>query len=420
MPLILAIEPDRKQAARITTLARALPGAELLLADSTDQALASLDGRVPNLILTSLLLSPKDEAGLRALNGAGAPVPTLMIPVFATGAAQTSERSGFLRRLPWSRGAAGGSAPGTTGCDPSIFASQIWEYLQSTATEDEANEEKVLPPEATSPQDLEEVGLSAVSEVDAPSQRPAIEGPAALGEVEATYEPDTYESEDQPYLETAQERPVDSPALAGPAAEEAAWDEIAIGDEDTSSPIELSDELSETTIELSGETIDLRAFVQELEAAEREFATPQVAALEIMEAEAIDLVAEAVDLVAEAATEEISVPQAARVTVAHALPDHPSWPPLEGVLAEELSHEELLAIVADFEAALQEDEPDTPGTVDADSDLWMPLSVGGSASWPRLENAYSRPRVLQDEWGFFDPEQCGFSALIAKLDQISK
>ena len=58
--------------------------------------------------------------------------------------------------------------------------------------------------------------------------------------------------------------------------------------------------------------------------------------------------------------------------------------------------------------------------MDADSDLWMPLSVGGSASWPRLENAYSRPRVQQDEWGFFDPEQCGFSALIAKLDQISK
>src|ERR1700730_14564434 len=99
MPLILAIEPDRKQAARITTLARGLPGAELLLADSTDQALASLDGRIPNLILTSLLMSPKDEAGLRALNGAGAPVPTLMIPVFATGAAQPSERSRFLARL---------------------------------------------------------------------------------------------------------------------------------------------------------------------------------------------------------------------------------------------------------------------------------------------------------------------------------
>jgi hypothetical protein len=25
----------------------------------------------------------------------------------------------------------------------------------------------------------------------------------------------------------------------------------------------------------------------------------------------------------------------------------------------------------------------------------------------------------QDEWGFFDPDQCGFAALLAKLDEIS-
>ena len=31
----------------------------------------------------------------------------------------------------------------------------------------------------------------------------------------------------------------------------------------------------------------------------------------------------------------------------------------------------------------------------------------------------SRPPV-QDEWGFFDPEQCGFSALLTKLDEISE
>jgi hypothetical protein len=26
----------------------------------------------------------------------------------------------------------------------------------------------------------------------------------------------------------------------------------------------------------------------------------------------------------------------------------------------------------------------------------------------------------QDEWGFFDPEQCGFAALLAKLDEITE
>jgi hypothetical protein len=25
---------------------------------------------------------------------------------------------------------------------------------------------------------------------------------------------------------------------------------------------------------------------------------------------------------------------------------------------------------------------------------------------------------VQDEWGFFDPEQCGFAALLAKLEEI--
>ena len=29
------------------------------------------------------------------------------------------------------------------------------------------------------------------------------------------------------------------------------------------------------------------------------------------------------------------------------------------------------------------------------------------------------PKAVQDEWGFFDPEQCGFSALLAKLEEIT-
>jgi hypothetical protein len=30
-----------------------------------------------------------------------------------------------------------------------------------------------------------------------------------------------------------------------------------------------------------------------------------------------------------------------------------------------------------------------------------------------------RAQPAQDEWGFFDPSQCGFPALIAKLDEIA-
>jgi hypothetical protein len=38
-----------------------------------------------------------------------------------------------------------------------------------------------------------------------------------------------------------------------------------------------------------------------------------------------------------------------------------------------------------------------------------------AARKPRSKSA--KPAV--DEWGFFDPEQCGFSALLAKLDEIT-
>jgi len=31
-----------------------------------------------------------------------------------------------------------------------------------------------------------------------------------------------------------------------------------------------------------------------------------------------------------------------------------------------------------------------------------------------------RAKPIQDEWGFFDPEQCGFAALLAKLDEITE
>jgi hypothetical protein len=34
------------------------------------------------------------------------------------------------------------------------------------------------------------------------------------------------------------------------------------------------------------------------------------------------------------------------------------------------------------------------------------------------KRAGGRHKPIQDEWGFFDPEQCGFAALLAKLDEI--
>jgi hypothetical protein len=30
------------------------------------------------------------------------------------------------------------------------------------------------------------------------------------------------------------------------------------------------------------------------------------------------------------------------------------------------------------------------------------------------------PQPLQDEWSFFDPDQCGFATLLAKLEEVTE
>lgn len=46
-------------------------------------------------------------------------------------------------------------------------------------------------------------------------------------------------------------------------------------------------------------------------------------------------------------------------------------------------------------------------------------NVAASFVAPRMRKRAHRAQSAQDEWGFFDPSQCGFPALIAKLDEIA-
>lgn len=41
------------------------------------------------------------------------------------------------------------------------------------------------------------------------------------------------------------------------------------------------------------------------------------------------------------------------------------------------------------------------------------------ASTRRRKVEKPKPKPVQDEWGFFDPGQCGFAALLDKLDEIT-
>src|SRR3982751_567109 len=126
MPIILAIEPDRRQAAHVSAIVRHRVGAELILADTTEAALDAIGSRVPDLGLVAALLSPHVHA--------------LTIPVFANGVEHES-RGGLLSR--WMRGRSDASSDG---CDPAVFAEQIKEYLREAAAERAAAVEDELDP----------------------------------------------------------------------------------------------------------------------------------------------------------------------------------------------------------------------------------------------------------------------------------
>ena len=228
-----------------------------------------------------------------------------------------------------------------------------------------------------------------------------------------------------------------------------AWEELTLDDDDTAAPIELSSEM-----------IDLDAFVSELEAeAKRENGAPPHKVVEVGETDEIVKTPEAYEpleaLLDRLDPEPPIAAAPAPVVVAHPLSTHAAWPPLEGADATETDRD---MVIEDFIAALNEaprqgdprnlwDEDEPVGDMDPDGDLWMPLPAAAQSNWPpmfgfapvlpvlpvlpvhasKVEGSVEEarlasppPQPVQDEWGFFDPDQCGFNALRAKLEEIGK
>jgi hypothetical protein len=369
MALILAIEPDRRQASRVAAVAKNRLHAEIVSADTTEHAIEALDGRLPDLILTSLLLSPKDEAALsdwlRASDEAGAHVQTLVIPVLGT--SSSSNGGGLFSRLT-SR-AKDDDAPG--GCDPEIFANQIREYLdraaeeRRTAAEDLALAAKPpipLGPAASSPE-VDAVGVVA----DAPIE---FEVEAVLPE------------------------PVDAAAADGAAEalddeEEGSWSEIAFDGPDAEGAKD-AEAIDAASLELHSEQIDLQRFVEELSAdgpPQRHRPADVVADFE----EALDVIA---------APTAGADPEPNRPGE-HSEADSDLWMPLDGPSA---SWPRLEGGVAKAPAT---------GATPSPSDADRPDGRGRPRKRPKAS-------PLHTQWSPFDPEQSGFVALLSKLEQMSE
>jgi hypothetical protein len=319
MPLILAIESDRRQASQLSAMVRQRLRAELVIADAAEPALAALGDRVPDLILTSALLSTKDEAvlaeRLRLLDAAAAHVQTLTIPMLDTPQPRPAAQGrGVLSALLGDRSS---SAAAPDGCDPAVFAEQCREYLERAAVE----------------------RVQAAPAVPHSEPAPVVQ-PAPPRVVESA--PAIVAAPPAPAIVAASPAPTPVAAPSAPA------------------PVE---EPIEESVEIDLSAMFDESVVRQLSAAIETVARDGMSA-------APPSPRDATSAAPPSPRDATSVPPAP-----HLRPRPP--------------------------------RPSSPSP-----------SASVQAAVPRLKRFPER-KPIQDEWGFFDPAQCGFAALLAKLDEIT-
>jgi CheY-like chemotaxis protein len=132
---ILAVEPDFERGERLKQLIGERVDAEVVVVQSARAAIAAMSWRVPDVILTSVLLPPRDDAQLRAhleqLDIASTP-PVLMLPLVSdpgelTSASRRSRFALFGRHFFPRWGTSSASA-----CDRSAIGAQIETALEQS------------------------------------------------------------------------------------------------------------------------------------------------------------------------------------------------------------------------------------------------------------------------------------------------
>ena len=484
MPIVLAIEPDRRQAAHLTAIVRHQVGAELLLADTTEGALDAIGDRIPDLVLVPALLSPQDDAALAAalrVIAAAAHVRTLTIPVLANG---TKRAAGIGMLAKWRKKSA--ASPEPEGCDPAVFGEQISTYLREAAAERAQIEDDLMHDEPVSIAPLmtaqtrpEEAAVAieeawaepiesiapveAIRQIEALQEVEPIEEVESIAEMGASEEVEPIEEVEAMAIEPAAE-PLQ--LWAGSLTDTPAGEEAIELDEPL---IDLSGQLEDLSDEIDGElfdgepvgvytisagadeptvdTLDRLPSILEPDATPEAVVAAMSAAAPVRKFETEPLFAE--PLVAEPLADPlfdeplfptpmlvesvfVEPPEPPRQDIQPWVPMYLTpgrmWPTLEGMPAEmpapRSEQPDWIELVASLRQDLERRRTD-PAAAAVDPIAARP-SDGAEAQVhqlvkkPRPHTATKKAKPVQDEWGFFDPEQCGFSTLLAKLEEITE
>jgi hypothetical protein len=442
MAIVLAIEPDRRQAAHLTSILKHQVNAELVIADTTEGALDAIGNRVPDLVLVPALLSPQDDAALAAalrVIAVAAHVRTLTIPVLASGVKHTPV-GGMLAK--WRK--KGAASPEPDGCEPSVFGEQISAYLKEAAAERAQLEEDELL-------NGQRIAVAAPVVAMEPEPQPYTPTPVAYTEeihFQPAYDSWSVEAEAVP---PSTDEPIEESSIE--ALEEPVLD--------------LSNELEEisptgSTESFDGEPVGVYTITAEADTAvfdafdlmpglleppsikeEVEAALDQIAAAHSAPAPPAPAERQRPTLVRvnPARPDPVSVEPIAEQTVSVERTESPRaditpwvpmfltpgrmWPPLEGVPAEtpaaRSEQPDWIELVASLRQDLERRRTDPAAAAEP---IAIRPSDGATATTHRLVKKPRPParkaNPVQDEWGFFDPERCGFSTLLAKLEEITE
>ena len=404
MQLILAIDSDPRRAEQLASLVHARLTVDLVQATSAGEGLHALQDRIPDLILTAPLLSPFDDGVLdeylRDLGAAGAHVQTVRIPVLSTG----HKKAALAKRLFLLGRKQPTSAATPDGCDPKVFADEIAAYLSRAAGAREsvaAVVEALMPrqeappsPEparpvvghsmAMSPAVIEEfTDAIELADTAVPEQQYAASAEAPYLE---TTEPAFSEASEPPYIEDPEPQYV--PYVRGA--------DLAQEPLTESTPVETNDM---SPFDESGDREPAMVDTMRDEAPQVTMPEPNGAGRD------------------GSATFEAAL---AAIRAAWVKPD-------ASVTAESSS------VLATPPRAATRSEINLTGTIERlderagerDNSNMSAQAVGSGAPTLPTQSEFEKPKAserppIQDEWGIFDPDQCGFPAVAERLDEIAE